>query len=297
LSAALRAAAALLLAVACCVPQRGAAEPPQRGNAEAPLSLPRPFHVIAHRGASAGAPENTLAAFARALELGVFEVELDAQLSLDSVPVLYHDDTLDEKTALRGRVREHRVAELLRADIGEWFDRTHPGAPVRFAGTRLTALPALFAAFGPKLFYHVELKDDLEQTPERVLAAVAAAGLERRVMLTSFHRAQLERARRIAPGVPACWLLRGGSVEQLDAAAQAGFAMVGVREDALSHELVQAAHARGLAIRAFGVADSDAAMERALRTGCNGMTLDAPERLVARVLEILSAARPARAAP
>jgi glycerophosphoryl diester phosphodiesterase len=285
----LRAAAALLLAVAC-----GA---PLRGNAEAPLAIPRPFHVIAHRGASAAAPENTLPAFAHALELGVFEVELDVQLSLDSVPVLYHDDTLDEKTALTGRVREHSAADLLRADIGEWFDRTHPGLAARFAGTKLTTLPALFAAFGPKLFYHVELKDDLEQTPERVLAAVAAAGLERRVMLTSFHRAQLERARRIAPGVPACWLLREKPAEQLDAAVQAGFAMVGVRADRLDAEVVRAAHARGLEIRAFGVETSDAAMERALRTGCNGMTLDAPERLVSRVLEFLGAAAPARAAP
>ena len=64
--------------------------------------LPRPFHVIAHRGASADAPENTLPAFARALALGVVEVELDVQLSRDGVPVLFHDGTLDAKTPLRG---------------------------------------------------------------------------------------------------------------------------------------------------------------------------------------------------
>ncbi len=62
---------------------------------EAPGPIfPRPFHVIAHRGASAYAPENTLPAFRRALVLGAFEVELDVQLSRDDVVVLFHDATL-----------------------------------------------------------------------------------------------------------------------------------------------------------------------------------------------------------
>jgi glycerophosphoryl diester phosphodiesterase len=67
-----RAALAILIAAGCLV----AAD----GIAEAPALIPRPFHVIAHRGASAFAPENTLPAFARALEIGVVEVELDVQL-------------------------------------------------------------------------------------------------------------------------------------------------------------------------------------------------------------------------
>jgi glycerophosphoryl diester phosphodiesterase len=219
--------------------------------------------------------------------MGVVEVELDVQLSSDSVPVLFHDDTLDEKTPLRGSVRAHAAESLTRADIGSWFDRAHPERPQRWAGTRLTTLPALFAAFGAKLYYHVEIKDDLEETPEKVLAAVSAAGLTSRVMLTSFRKTQLERARRIAPSVPVCWLLRSALPEQLDAAREAGFAMVGVRASEITRELVQAAHARGLQIRAFGVESSDVAMERALQSGCNGMTLDVPERLVARLLETL----------
>jgi len=264
------------------------------GMAEAPAAIPRPFHVIAHRGASSFAPENTLPAFARALEIGVVEVELDVQLSRDLVPVLFHDRTLDAKTPLRGRVRDHLAAELQRADIGLWFDGTHPDRKPRWAGTTLTTLPELFAAFGSKLHYHVEIKDEHEQTPARVLAAISAAGLESRVTLTSFYRAQLERARRRAPDLPSCWLLEHALPELLDAAAGAGIAMVGVRTSELSAELVLQAHARGLEIRAFRV-ETDADMERALRSGCNGMTLDAPERLIARLLEALRA--PGRARP
>jgi glycerophosphoryl diester phosphodiesterase len=241
----------------------------------------RSFHVIAHRGVSADAPENTLPAFARALELGVAEVELDVQLSRDGVPILFHDGALDPKTPLRGAVRDHPAEALTRADVGSWFDRTHPGSPRRWAGTPLTTLRALFEKFGSQLRYHVELKDDLEATPGRVLELVAASGLEGRVMLTSFHRAQLERAQRAAPKLPLCWLLKGASPERIDEAARAGFAMVGVDAGELTEALVRRAHERGLEIRAYSV-ETDAEIERVFATGSDGLTIDDPQRVLAR---------------
>ena len=142
----------------------------------------------------------------------------------------------------------------------------------------------MLEAFGAKLRYHIELKDDLEATPARVVEIVVAAGLEQRVMLTSFSRLQLERARRSAPTIPLCWLLESAHRESIDAAAEAGFAMVGVHASGLTEQLVRHAHARGLQIRAFGV-ETDAEMHRVLGTGCNGMTLDRPERLVSHLIE------------
>ena len=259
---------------------------PAGASADPLPALPRPFHVIAHRGASADAPENTLPAFERALALGVVEVELDVQLARDGVPVLFHDRTLDKKTSLRGPVRDHAVRELARADLGSWFDRTHPGSGRRWAGTPLTTLRDVFETFGTRLRYHVEIKDELEATPSRVIETAAAAGVEGRVMLTSFFRAQLDRARRSAPRIPLCWLLERAHAEEIDAAADAGFAMVGVHVDGLTPQLVRHAHSRGLEIRAYGV-ETDAEMQRALDTGCNGMTIDRPERLVAQLLERL----------
>jgi len=259
-------------------------------TAQSQPALTRPFHVIAHRGVSADAPENTLPAFERALEIGVVEVELDAQLSRDGVPILFHDGSLDAKTPLRGAVREHPAEALTRADVGTWFDRTHPGAARRWAGTPLTTLSALFERFGSRLRYHIELKDDLEATPRRVIELVTASGLEGRVMLTSFHRAQLERARRAAPSIPVCWLLKPASPERIEEAAGAGFAMVGVKAAELSEALVRQAHARGLGIRAYSV-ETDAEIERVFATGCNGLTIDDPQRVIARLLERLRTPR------
>lgn len=146
--------------------------------------------VIGHRGASADAPENTLAAFALAIEQGADGVELDVQLSADGWPVIIHDDTVDRTSNGSGRVSEMTVAELQRLDLG--MEQTIP------------TLDELFEAFGPTLLYNVELKSDgLLRTGLRdsgLEAAVAerieAHHLESRVLVSSFDPFCVHRARR-----------------------------------------------------------------------------------------------------
>jgi glycerophosphoryl diester phosphodiesterase len=252
---------------------------------------PRPFHVIAHRGASACAPENTLPAFSRALELGANEVELDAQLSRDGEPVLFHDDTLERKTGARGRVRDHDAAALGALDIGRWFDRRHPQAGRRFAGTGLATLDEAFAAVGARLTWHVELKSDEPELVERVLAIVRRHGLAERVALTSFQLVRLEQAHARAPTIPLCWLLRRGAREgtpdlpSIERAAVAGFRQVGVAVPDLDEGLVRAAHARGLEIRAWRVR-SDGDVRRVFELGADGLTSDWPDRTRAELTRL-----------
>ena len=89
--------------------------------------------VVAHRGASGHAPENTLAAFRRAVELGARFIETDLQLSRDARFVAIHDDTLDRTTTGRGAVKDFTLPELRELDAGSWF------AP-KFAGERIPTL-------------------------------------------------------------------------------------------------------------------------------------------------------------
>ncbi|MGH7374824.1 MAG: glycerophosphodiester phosphodiesterase family protein, partial [Candidatus Rokuibacteriota bacterium] len=89
--------------------------------------------VIAHRGASADAPENTIAAFELAVEQGADGIELDVHLSADEHPVVIHDFTLERTTDGAGPVSEHTVRELKRLDAGGWRDR-------RFRGQRVQTL-------------------------------------------------------------------------------------------------------------------------------------------------------------
>jgi glycerophosphoryl diester phosphodiesterase len=82
--------------------------------------------IIAHRGASAVAPENTLAAFARAMVDGADGIELDVRLSRDGVPVVIHDETLRRTGLRRESVAEMSAKQLGEVDAGSWFNRAHP---------------------------------------------------------------------------------------------------------------------------------------------------------------------------
>ncbi len=232
-----------------------------------------------------------MAAYRRARALGAVEVELDVQLSRDDEVMLFHDDTLDRKTGHAGRVRDLTRAELEALDIGTWFDETHPAAADRFAGAGLDGLDALFAELGRQVFYHVELKAEEPELPARTLAIVDRFGLRDRVMVTSFHLEQLERMRALAPELPTCLLIRdagrrtGSISEWIDRAAAAGMREVGVEVGELDREHVQQARRRGLWIRAWGVG-SEVEMERAIAVGSNGMTIDWPEKLIRRWLDI-----------
>jgi len=255
----------------------------------APPGPGRPFRVIAHRGASAYAPENTLPAFRRAVALGADEVELDVQLSADDRLVLFHDATLDAKTDLTGPVRAHTAAALRRANIGAWFDRTHRDAEARFDPTPLVTLEELLEAFGRRLHYHVEIKSEEAALPLVLLETIARHGLGDRVTITSFQRQPLERIRWLAPDVRVGWLVGAADAAALraaiDRAAQAGFAQLALPARSLSAELVERAQARGLEIRVWGVADLEDA-RRAIELGSNGLTADWPERVLALLREL-----------
>ncbi|HET6851924.1 MAG TPA: glycerophosphodiester phosphodiesterase family protein, partial [Pyrinomonadaceae bacterium] len=79
--------------------------------------------IIGHRGASAVAPENTIAAFKEAIAVGADGVEFDVRLTRDRVPVVIHDSTLRRTAGLQRRVADLTWAELEQVDVGSWFDR------------------------------------------------------------------------------------------------------------------------------------------------------------------------------
>src|SRR3989442_9967523 len=99
----------------------------RRVPAVLPATLPHRPLRIAHRGASARAPENTLAAFKEAIRLGADSIELDAHLSADGVPMVIHDDSVDRTTNGRGAVAALTCRSLRRLDAGAWFSSRFRG--------------------------------------------------------------------------------------------------------------------------------------------------------------------------
>jgi glycerophosphoryl diester phosphodiesterase len=167
--------------------------------------LPKPA-IIAHRGASAFAPENTLAAFKLALEQGADAIELDAKLSADRQVVVIHDQTLDRTTPFTGRVRDFITADLHKMDAGSHFD-------VAFQGEPIPTLDEVFKAVGQLTYINVELTNYAtpnDELPEKVAELVKRHKLQQRVLFSSFNAINLIRIRRLLPEMPTGLLLPPG---------------------------------------------------------------------------------------
>jgi glycerophosphoryl diester phosphodiesterase len=161
-------------------------------NADAAVLLDRDrLFVIAHRGGSRLAPENTLAAFDTAAGLGVDGFELDVHASREGRAVVIHDPTLERTTDAAGQVSQHTAAELAQVDAGYRFIRD--GAfPFRGAGIGVPTLDEVLTRH-PAMLVTVELKTEAAVGP--ALEAVRQAGAERRVLFGSFSFAALEAVR------------------------------------------------------------------------------------------------------
>lgn len=252
------------------------------------LASPRPL-VIAHRGASAAAPENTLAAFRLGLAAQADLIELDYHHSRNGVPVVIHDATLDRTTdagvrwgAKQIRVADRPAEELVELSAGQWFD---PSSTERLP--RLTeALQVIRDGGGVTL---IERKAGDAATLARLLRE---HDLVNRVVVQSFdwvflrelHAALPEQVlaalgpphRRVHPDAPP---LREGSLDEpaLDELAAAGVRVV-VWNRSLSPAALAAAHARGFKVWIYTIDDPTVARELLAR-GVDGLIANRPELL------------------
>ena len=175
-------------------------------TAETTSSFPPQLSLQAHRGAAGLAPENTLAAFRMAIELGADAAELDLQATKDGVVVVIHDDTVDRTTDGRGRIGDLTLADIKRLDAGTKFGAAFRGERV----PTLSELIDLVKAGGNDRFrLNLEIKfaEGREGQPadleERVLAVLTQAGFLDRVITQSFHHASAAKMKRLAPSIPA----------------------------------------------------------------------------------------------
>ncbi len=154
--------------------------------------------IIAHRGASSIAPENTFAAFDKALAVGADGIEFDVQLSKDNHPVIIHDETLERTTSGRGFVQDHSLSALQALDAGSWFG-------IEFRGARIPSLEQLFERYkNSSLMFNIELKNNTVAYPgieEAVLNCIAHCRLEERVIISSFNHDSLLTCRKLNPAV------------------------------------------------------------------------------------------------
>lgn len=229
--------------------------------------------VIAHRGASSYAPENTCAAFDLALAMGVRHLELDVQMSRDGHLVVIHDDNVDRTSNGSGAVTAHTLAGLHALDAGAWFD-------AKFAGERIPTFESLLDRYKGRAHLHVEIKGKTAGLAERTADAIRKHGWAQDVTMTSFQKSKLEELRAYAPALPVGWLLQNIDDAVVSEARTLGIAQLCPRADTITPQLVERLRTEGFNVRAWGVANEDL-MRRMVASGVNGMTVNFPDKLIA----------------
>ena len=231
------------------------------------------FMVIAHRGASSYAPENTLAAFDLAVQMGVHHLELDVHCSSDEHVVVLHDDTIDRTTNGSGPVAQHTLAMLQELDAGVWFGR-------QFAGERIPTLAGVLARYKGRAHLHTEIKGHQASLVRRTADLIRQHSMQDQVTITSFQKIRLEEMRAYAPELPAGWLVTDVSEAVMAQARHLGVAQLCPHASAVTPALVRHLHAEGFVVRAWGVATEDL-MQQVVRAGADGMTVNFPDKLMA----------------
>lgn len=229
------------------------------------------FFIWAHRGASAIAPENTLAAFRAAEAAGADGLELDVQLSCDGVPVVLHDETLDRTSDGRGPIAELPLEKIKCLDAGFWYSPA-------FAGEKIPTLHEVMQWGDSRLRLNIEIKDSA--------AGQAVLGLSRRyqqtsIVVSSFDHDLLQSLRCSAPQLPLAFLWEqpdwAAAVERAAACAAESFHP---RYDYLSAELVAACHRLGLAVYPWTV-DDLAGVEHCWQLDVDGVFCNDPRQVLA----------------
>lgn len=228
--------------------------------------------VVAHRGASAYAPENTLAAYRKAIELGAKAAETDVHMTLDGRVAVMHDTSTNRTAGVSHIIAETPWSDLQQLDVGTWFSP-------EFAGERFPDLGQLLDVTRGRMVLIVEIKAGAGIV-EGVRAAVDARGMRPEVVIFSFDAAAIADARGAMPDVPAVYLLKPKGERYTEAdvatAAATGASAVGFAFSRLDPSTIQAAHAAGYPVFVWTVNDPEKALE--LRSqGVDAIISDAPD--------------------
>jgi glycerophosphoryl diester phosphodiesterase len=229
--------------------------------------------VLAHRGASAYAPENTQAAFDLALEIGAPAFETDVRATADGHLVLLHDERVDRTTDGTGSIASLTLAQVQALDAGSWFDS-------RFAGERIPTLQGFLCRYGNRIRLRLEVKGINLET--QLLIAVDSAGRLNQVEFSSFSWEAVERLCALCREARVGWLVQAVDAVTICRAVGVGARFLSGRADLLTPQSLRDGRAAGLEVGAWGVRD-DELLEKVVRMGVDSFTSNWPDRALRRV--------------
>lgn len=232
-----------------------------------------PGRIVAHRGASRIAPENTLSAFRMAAELGARWLEFDVSLLGDNTPVVHHDQTLDRCTNSTGPLDQLSADDLATIDSGQWFGAQYTGEPLATLDQALNLIGTL------DLSANLEMKP--HHAPPQPIADTIAAALRirpwtrARILVSSYDLGALEALRRLMPDQPLAVLFDEPPANWPDVLAGLHACSLHVWHEFLTTEILERAQAGGFHVRIFTV-DEPNLVERFRANGLTGLITNHP---------------------
>lgn len=256
-----------------------------------PLRIPaNDIWIIAHRGASKDAPENTLRAFGLAIAQGADMIELDIRLSKDGQIIVFHDKVLQRTTNGEGRVEQFTLEELKRLDAGSWFEPHH------FAQEPIPTLREVLELCAGRIMLNIEIKKDAVQRNDnhverQLLTLLEEYNMLPHCMVSSFNTLTLVRLKEMAPKLSTA-LLYGDSVRtnlraKMPIYGYQAYQMVlrtradslNIRKNLVTQGFLRRSQETGVRIHPFTV-DQPKLFKKFIRRQVNGIITNTPERLL-----------------
>lgn len=230
---------------------------------------------FAHRGASAVCPENTMAAFAKGLELGATGIETDVQMTKDGKLVLIHDESVTRTTGAEGLVQDYTYEELSKLDAGSWFGEAFQGERIPL----LEELLELTKSHGT--IVNIELKNGHIQYPElekRVIEVVRNYKMSEQIVISSFNHYSLVECKNIDPDIRTGLLYGEGLYKPWEYAKLAKADALHAYHQAVLPEWVEEAQQSGVVYHPWTV-NTEERMKDLIHAKVAGIITDYPDVL------------------
>ena len=232
--------------------------------------------VIAHRGFKTIAPENTIVAFSKAIELDVDGIELDVHLSKDKRIVVIHDETLQRTTNGSGYVKDFNYNDFKKLDAGSWFS-------AEYKREKIPMLEEVFELLkDSKKILNIELKNSIveyEDIERMVIDMIVKYTFQEHTIISSFNHYSLRKVKAIKPEIRTAILCNNITFELLEYMKKYKANDIHINVLALNKELLNCCKANGIKLRCFTVnAKSD--MKKLVQIGVDGIITDYPDVLL-----------------
>ena len=241
------------------------------------MEIDAPIRVIAHRGFSGRAPENTLVAIRRAIETGADMVEIDVTMTADGHVILLHDETLDRTTDGLGVPTEMTLDEIQRLDAGSWFSP-------EFAGERIPTLTEALEMVKDRILINVEIKSEavVHGVVPQVAALINEHGMIDQVVVSSFSPEALRLMKVTDPAVVTASLfnkeLHAGR-DPLEILQEVGARGYNISAKRVTEAVIERCHRHDIPVSVYTVNEPEE-MRRLMERGVDAVFTDSPDLML-----------------